>query len=170
MRLEDMVIDKKTLVLLSLIVAGCTPSATHFGDVSQPPAYSAARIFAINQDGIARDAVAEALTEAGYIERGDAPLKVEIGFAIRPTELALVSVSEEGLARILSPAAKRSISFCQRQAYVLTLAFVDSGTGEVLSRSGATISRCKGTPSEVLSGLARAALPSPGRGRANRLQ
>lgn len=151
--------ENGTLFLMSLAVAGCTPSATHFGDLGQSTPDSEARIFAINQEGIARDAVAEALTDAGHIERSDAPLEVEIGFAVRPIELSLVSTSEEAPARILSPAAKRSISLCQRRAYVLTLAFVDLDTGEVLSRSGATTSRCKGTASEVLPELARAALP-----------
>ncbi|MGE4340799.1 MAG: hypothetical protein AB7E55_33335 [Pigmentiphaga sp.] len=151
----------KALFPLILLLASCAVPATHFGDMGSDNDFSEfkERSFVLSDGGAAGKTVRTALINAGFEERDNARLRVEIGFSIRPVDLALVSTSSEGASHMLSPAAKPTISLCHKHAYVMTLAFVDRRSGKVISRSGATLSRCRGAPAEILSELAHAALP-----------
>lgn len=142
-------------------LAACTPTVRHFGNAPpSPSAPGAAQRFTIapGADGSVAAAVRGALVAAGFQEAEDAPLRVELGFAIRTRRLEVAAPGQAGAEDIVSPAAKASLALCHRQAYVLTLAMVDRATGAVTHRTGATTSRCDGTREAVLPLLARTAL------------
>jgi len=138
-----------------LLIAACAPAVRPFGDA--PPPAAAQPRFSIGETRRAdvADAVRDALHAAGYREAQDAPMRVEIGFAIRPPG---VTVGDAGGATIVSPPAPRAIGLCRRQAYVLTLAMIDRASGTVLRRSGAITARCDGKEAALLPALARAAV------------
>lgn len=146
---------------MALALGACAPSPERFGDapVSMPP--PSGRGFILSQDGAAAAAVRSALVEAGLQPSDEGALRVDVGFAIRPNRLAVnadpLPPSERQV--VVSPAGRRTLSFCRRQAYVLTISFADSRTGRLLSRSGATLSRCRADLAEALPVLARLALP-----------
>ncbi|MCW6535401.1 PIN domain-containing protein [Sphingomonas lycopersici] len=106
----------------ALLIAACAPTVRPFGDA--PPPAAAQPPFSIGETRRAdvADAVRDALHAAGYREAQDAPMRVEIGFAIRPPG---VTVAGAGGATIVSPPAPRAIGLCRRQAYVLILALFD---------------------------------------------
>jgi len=156
--LATLVMKMMALSTLTLLLAGCASPAKHFGDsVSRLPDV-AERGFRLEGKEAPQRAVRDALMDAGLEIRDNAGLFVQVGFSIRPGTLAVLSTDDAGSTRILSPASKDTISLCNKQAYVLTLAFVDTQSGKLVSRSGATMSRCQGAPAEVLPKLARAAL------------
>lgn len=149
------------LSALTLLVASCAAPAKHFGDVDGRLSDSAVRSFALQDESEASAAVRDALIDAGFDEREDGRLRVEVGFSIRPDDLAVLARDGFKSTQVLSPPSESSISLCDKEAYVLTLAFIDTSSGKVVSRSGATMSRCSGEPAEILRKLARAALPFP---------
>jgi hypothetical protein len=117
---------------------------------------------AANEDATAAAAVRDALIAAGFQETKDAPQRVEVGFAVRPRKLAVTASGTADAPLVISPRGKAPPSLCRRQAYVLTVAMVDSATGAVRERTGATVSRCRGTAATVLPMLAKAAVtPAP---------
>lgn len=145
--------------VLALLVGACGIRAEHFGDAGAQLPLPSERSYTVSGDGEATDAVRAALRDAGFAERADAPLRIDVGFAIRPRRLAVVTADADGAQDVLSPSADKVLSLCSRQAYVLTLAFVERDSGRIASRSGATLTRCDGTPDEIMPRLARAALP-----------
>jgi hypothetical protein len=149
---------KGLTVLFPVMFAGaCATPAKHFGDAGIVPPAGDARSFTVSEAGEAAAAVRQAMRDAGFEEREDARFRVEVGFAVRPRDLELVSAGRPAQAG--PPADDRAISFCRKQAYVLTLALVERESGAVASRSGAAMSRCRGTPAELLPRLAQSALP-----------
>lgn len=115
--------------------------------------------FSIEGHGEAQEAVRQALVEAGLQERPEGDFRIEVGFAVRPRDLSLSTRQENAASMTISPAAKRTLSFCKKQAYVLTIAFVERKSGKITSRSGATLGRCSGTVQQIMPQLARAAIP-----------
>lgn len=114
-----------------------------------------------SEDAAAAAAVRDTLIAAGFEEENGAPQRVEVGFAVRPRKLAVTSGTADATL-VISPRGKAPPSLCRRQAYVLTVAMVDSATGAVQERTGATVSRCHGTAAAVLPMLAKAAVtPAP---------
>lgn len=146
------------LLLPLLLLAGCAGSPRPFGDARLPPPLAAGTTFTVEGEGPAVAAVRQALVNAGHAEKRDGDWRVEVGFAIRPTNLAVSTPQSESPATPISPGTRPSLAFCKKQAYVLTLAFVDSRTGKVASRRGATTGRCSGDVDTILPGLARTAL------------
>lgn len=140
-----------------LALGACASSPVHFGDAGPQ---AADRSFAMSDQSAAGTAVRRALVDAGYREQDNGKLRVEVGFALRPRDLAVVAPGEQQSPQVISPATGRSLSLCKRQAYVLTIAFVDRATGKITSRGGSTIARCSGTAADVLPQLARTALAS----------
>lgn len=149
---------RPTPLLPLLLLAGCAASPRPFGDTHLPPPLAAGATFTLEGEGPAVAAVRQTLVDAGRVEKRDGDWHVEVGFAIRPTNLAVSTPQGESPAIPISPATRPSLAFCKKQAYVLTLAFVDPGTGKVASRRGATTGRCSGDVDAILPGLARTAL------------
>ena len=67
----------------------------------------------------------------------------------------------------ISPGTRRTLGFCKKRAYVLTIAFVERQSGKIRSRSGATLGRCSESLDQIMPELARAALHVEGRGQAS---
>lgn len=151
-----------TLPLLTMLLVGCATPAKQFGTVDAILPDGAERSFVVYENGKAPTAVREALTNIGFTERDDARFRVEVGFSVRPDDLALLSSDDTRSTQILSPASDATISLCRKRAYVLTLAFIDTQSGQVISRSGATMSRCRENLEEMLPHLAQTALPFEG--------
>lgn len=144
--------------LAVVLLGGCAIPPAQFGTgKSDAPA----RSFVLSGNDQAFAAVRHALVADGYEEREDGELRVEVGFAVRPTDLAVLAPAEGQEGAVLSPAAAQAFALCKRQAYVLTLAFVERGSGAVASRRGATMPRCSGTLAEILPILVHTALHSP---------
>lgn len=155
-----MKIHARTAALAAVLaLAGCAPSIRHFGGaVAGDP--RASFVMAPGNDAAAIAAVHDALVSAGRIETADATQRIEVGFAVRPSRLALTVPDGAGGNTTVSPEAEAPPSFCHRQAYVLTVAMIDRTTGAVVRRTGAITSRCHGAPATVLPLLAKAALAS----------
>lgn len=145
-------------LMLAMALGACASSAKQFGAPATPLTVGNAHDFTMAQNGLAAAAVRQVLLAAGFQDRKDAAFRVEVGFATRPRKLAVLSSGDTAPLTVVSPATEKSLSFCRRQAYVLTVALIERRTGKVGMRSGATISRCHGEPSDVLPLLARAAL------------
>ncbi|MCJ2182573.1 hypothetical protein MTR62_07695 [Novosphingobium sp. 1949] len=164
--------------------AGCAGEPLRFGQASSTawPAPDQ-RTFAMVGTGAPQDAVRNVLVRYGFQESADARLRVEVGYAVRRKALSvrgpqgqpsgapetIIDDASSAPASLpasppqtvtLSPAARRTVSFCTKQAHVLTLAFVDRASGAILSRGGATLGRCKADEAQVLSKLATSAVLS----------
>lgn len=146
------------LLLPLLLLAGCTGSPRPFGDARLPPPLAADATFAVAGEGPAADAVRQALVNAGYSEKTGGDWQIEVGFAVRPTNLAVSTPQGDEAALPISPGARPSLAFCKKQAYVLTVAFIEPKTGKVASRRGATTGRCSSDVDAILPGLTRTAL------------
>lgn len=149
------------LAALALLASGCAMPASHFGYAPGTPA-GPERTFMLAEQGEAPGAVRIALEGAGWRETPDAHYRVEVGYAVRPHDIAVAASKEHISAEPLSPAAKGGFSLCARQAHVLTLSFVDRERGTVVSRGGASLVRCRHKHSGILPALARAAVPPSG--------
>lgn len=144
-----------------LLLVACAAPPMHFGNAGLG---GSDRSFTMSDESEAAAHVRQALVDAGYQEESRAKFRVEVGFSVRPRGLSVVAPSDGKVSRIVSPATKRSLSMCKRQAYVLTVAFVERATGTIASRGGSTIARCEGTPAEVLPRLAQTAISSAAQG------
>ena len=132
-----------------MLIAACAAAIRPFGAARLPVA--APQLFSLGETRRAdvAEAVRGALRTAGYRETADAPLRVEITFAVRPPGVAVAGTAGMQL-------------LCHREAYVLTVAMIDRASGTVLRRSGAITARCRGKEGEALPLLARAAIsPAP---------
>ncbi|WP_338445561.1 hypothetical protein V5F89_10305 [Pelagerythrobacter marensis] len=116
----------------------------------------------MSEESAAAEAVRQVLLGAGFSERPDADLIVETGFSVRPKELAIEAVGEDGETKAISPPAGGIAMFCTPKAYVLNIAFVDALSGEVNARSGAIVRRCRADEDIVLRDLAETALTASG--------
>ena len=142
-----------------MLSAACAAAIRPFGAARLPVA--APQLFSLGETRRAdvAEAVRGALRTAGYRETADAPLRVEITFAVRPPGVAVAGTA--GM-QLLSPPAPGALGLCHREAYVLTVAMIDRASGTVLRRSGAITARCRGKEGEALPLLARAAIsPAP---------
>lgn len=158
-----------TISLLALLASGCAGHPRRFGDLEGRLARGAGHAFAMgepgSQAGEATDAVRRALLDAGFKEAEDSLLVIEVGYAHRARALSLSGPgmtpgSDAAEARELTPAARRSLAFCRKQAHTLTIAAIDRTSGDVVARGGATLGRCAGDQATLLPELARAALAS----------
>jgi len=144
----------RTLVPL-LLLAGCAGSPRTFGDPQATPALREGGAFTLATQDPASAAVGAELVRAGFTESAAGDYRVEVGFAIRARDLSLTTLQGETPATTISPGAKPALRLCKRQAYVLTVAFVERTSGKVIARRGATTGRCSGPVEEVLPKLAR---------------
>lgn len=147
-------------LVAALALGACAAPVTHFGDAPLSAVGETRQSFAMAPDdqGAAATAVRDALVAAGLQETADAPLRVEVGFAVRPRKLAVTAPGKADAPSVISPRGKAPPALCHRLSYVLTVALVDRASGAVQKRMGATISRCHGTPAAVLPELAQAAV------------
>lgn len=139
-------------------LTACAPSAERFGGPILAVEAGVRQSFVMGQGGDAADAVRQALLESGYEAQEEGLLRVDVGFAIRPRRVAVVSHDESGNSEIVSPSGQPGLKLCKRQSYILTIALVERSSGRIKARSGATMSRCGGTSSAVLPILARIAI------------
>lgn len=144
----------RTLASL-LLLAGCAGSPRTFGDRQAAPALREGGGFTLATQGPASAAVGAELVRAGFNESASGDYRVEVGFAIRARDLSLTTFPGDARATTISPGTRPALRLCKRQAYVLTVAFVDRTSGRVIARRGATTGRCSGPLEEVLPKLAR---------------
>jgi hypothetical protein len=144
----------RTLVPL-LLLAGCAGSPRMFGDPQAAPALREGGGFTLATQGPASTAVSAELVRAGFTESAAGDYRVEVGFAIRARDLSLTTLQGETPATTISPGTRPALRLCKRQAYVLTVAFVERTSGKVIARRGATTGRCSGPVEQVLPKLAR---------------
>ncbi len=148
------------VVLMSLICAACSgPVETRSGIAGAPvPASATVAVFASPDQhdaasGSARDAVAKALTQYGYIVSDEGALRVTVGLGERPASLAVLAAD----GAVVSGAKRQKLlQECADRTQRLTLVAENSG-GEV-SRAWAEESHCKSGLDKAVEPLAMQAV------------
>ena len=149
---------RSAALVLMMLVAGCATPAKRFGEAPPQVSQGSERTFRMSDDSMASQAVRRVLSSTGFTEAENADLLVEVGFSVRPKELKIAATGEGGEPKILSPSAGKMPRLCRERAFVLNVAFVSMSSGEVSSRSGATMVRCEADHEVVLDQLAQTAL------------
>lgn len=148
------------VVLMSLICAACSgPIETRSGIAGAPVTGHATVAVLASPDqhdeatGSARDAVAKALTQYGYIVSDEAPLRITVGLGERPASLEVLGAD----GTVLSGAKRQKLlQDCADRTERLTL--VAETPGGAISRAWAEEDHCKGGLAQALEPLATQAV------------
>lgn len=124
------------------------PLATEAGTFVMPGTSEAGD----SEIAVARAAVRRELIARGLREDINAPVRVEIGFAIAPKSLEVVAPNERSV-----PPPAISVAACRRWRYTLSVALVDRSDGKTVFHGGATTLRCGRSDGKAIGRLAEAA-------------
>lgn len=163
--MHDTFLKTAAILFPVVLLVGCIDSPHQFGTPLSTRLQGSRPSFSMDGAGPPQEAVREALIRAGLKENSAGDFRVEVGFSARPRNLSLYTRDAASSSEMISPGTRRSLGFCKKQAYVLTLAFIDSRSGQVVSRSGATQGRCSRDLARIMPQLVEAALDMEGFGQ-----
>jgi hypothetical protein len=102
--------------------------------------------------GPAAAAVEVALIERGFDAESGARHRVDVAFAVAPTDVAIAEIDTGHAGHLTRP----GVALCRRQRYVLSVAMIDRRDGRVVFRNRASAARCGQADAELVGALARA--------------